>query len=71
METPENGPKGPRFADILARMGQNAGFELDMLGDRLMAVSLVRNPLNPHARIISVSTPRGFNDLYEGMDQEC
>lgn len=31
----------------------------------LLGVSLVRNPLNPHARVISVSTPRGSNDLVD------
>ena len=46
-----------------------------MLGDRLMEVSLVKNPANPACRVTYVGTPRGYSDRYEnlreGQDQEC
>lgn len=75
METPENGRKRRNIADIDLRTLPNAGFAVGMLDDRLMEVSLVRTPLNPACRVISVSTPAGastfYDNLREGQDQEC
>lgn len=74
-ETPENGQKRRNIADIDLRSLDGAGFDVVMHGTRLMEVSLVRNPLNPHARVVSVSTPAGattfYDHLREGQDQEC
>jgi hypothetical protein len=75
VETPENGRKRRNIAEYDLRSLDNVGIGAEMLGGRLMAVSLVREPLNPACRVISVSTPSGpttfYDHLREGQDQEC